>query len=107
MTCVLPVRARPLRNVLPAIVTSRVLLRTAAAPFTVEPNIWTVSAAVEFSVPLIVESRDTSEAPVPTVTLLTVAPCRQVTPVVTLTLFCVPVSVVVQVASAPGSTVAL
>ena len=49
----------------------------------------------------------TTEAPAATVTLpLTVALSRQVTPVATVTLVWLPVSVVVQVGEPPGSTVA-
>ena len=58
--------------------------------------------------PPIVLFLTTSEAPAATVTLpLTVALFRQVTPVATVTLVWLPVSVVVQVGEPPGSTVAL
>ena len=98
VTCVLPVRARPPLNVLPAIVTSRVLLRICAAPLTVVPNSCTACGAGGGQRAVDRLPLATSEAPAATVTLpLTCALFRQVTPVATLTLVCAPVSVVVQV----------
>jgi hypothetical protein len=49
----------------------------------------------------------TNEAPAFTVTLLAVTPFRQVTPVATVTLFWLVVSVVVHVGDEPGRTVAV
>jgi hypothetical protein len=94
-------------NVLPAIVTSRVESVIRATPFTVDPNSWTACAPALVSAPLIELCLATSDAPEPTVRLpVTDASCRQVTPLVTLTLLALPLTVLVQAGELPGSTVA-
>src|SRR5919106_2727944 len=107
VTCVLFVSVTSPLNLVPAVVTSRVVPAIWTAPFIVLPNSCIASAPVDRSTPSIVLSVATSDAPDRTVTTpVTIAFSRQVTPLLTVTLSRGPVTVRVHSGDPPGSTVA-